>query len=316
MFVGKIELCKVLVDRMKYSPQSYLLLHGHLGMTHWQPMPAGSSDSSFSSREESSWARHANRADSCLNDCSVHLEVAMDWTYCTLQWITIALNILSLIPAGSSGESSKRIPDEQRLLNRVFRGNRYDNSIRPVFNATTSVIVKFGLTLIQIMDMVSRSDLLAVFFTLYCVYSPYSCYIMTWMRFWIVLILISDLTGLLDMWCILGEWVALNIWNNARWNALLHYPPGTHGGISEAMNRFHFGTFLPMFLSAEICSGSHDLGALSTIIICLSATCTCWYYTSLRYNSHCGFLCKWDGLLIAFRQQTSQSEFALQRINT
>uniref|UniRef100_X2B6Z0 Neurotransmitter-gated ion-channel ligand-binding domain-containing protein n=1 Tax=Capitella teleta TaxID=283909 RepID=X2B6Z0_CAPTE len=57
-------------------------------------------------------------------------------------------------------DGSLRVPDEQRLLNRVFRANRYDNSIRPVFNATTSVMVKFGLTLIQIMDMEEKNQVL------------------------------------------------------------------------------------------------------------------------------------------------------------
>lgn len=45
------------------------------------------------------------------------------------------------------------VPDEQRLLNKIYRN--YDNSVRPVYNATHNVVVKFGLTLIQIMDMVS-----------------------------------------------------------------------------------------------------------------------------------------------------------------
>ena len=45
------------------------------------------------------------------------------------------------------------IPDEQRLLMKMFR--TYDNSVRPVYNATSNVVVNFGLTLIQIMDMVS-----------------------------------------------------------------------------------------------------------------------------------------------------------------
>ena len=45
------------------------------------------------------------------------------------------------------------MPDEQRLLMKMFRV--YDNSVRPVYNATNNVVVKFGLTLIQIMDMVS-----------------------------------------------------------------------------------------------------------------------------------------------------------------
>ena len=59
--------------------------------------------------------------------------------------------------AGHQGGSGSRrvIPDEQRLLNKVFRA--YDNSVRPVYNATSNVVVRFGLTLIQIMDMVSCS---------------------------------------------------------------------------------------------------------------------------------------------------------------
>lgn len=45
------------------------------------------------------------------------------------------------------------VPDEQRLLAKIYRN--YDNSVRPVYNATNNVIVKFGLSLIQIIDMVS-----------------------------------------------------------------------------------------------------------------------------------------------------------------
>ena len=49
---------------------------------------------------------------------------------------------------------NKLVPDEQRLLQKLFRN--YDNSVRPVYNATTSVVVRFGLALVQIMDMVSN----------------------------------------------------------------------------------------------------------------------------------------------------------------
>ena len=45
-----------------------------------------------------------------------------------------------------------RIPDEQRLIRKLMR--RYDPSARPVFNASEKVVVEFGLTLIQIIDMV------------------------------------------------------------------------------------------------------------------------------------------------------------------
>lgn len=46
-----------------------------------------------------------------------------------------------------------RIPDEQRLLRKLMAN--YDQSVRPVFNISHSVVVNFSLTLVQIMDMVS-----------------------------------------------------------------------------------------------------------------------------------------------------------------
>ena len=45
-----------------------------------------------------------------------------------------------------------RIPDEQRLMRKIL--HNYDTAARPVFNASHSVTVKYGLTLIQIADMV------------------------------------------------------------------------------------------------------------------------------------------------------------------
>lgn len=46
-----------------------------------------------------------------------------------------------------------KIPDEQRLLHKLMAN--YDQSVRPVYNITHSVLVNFSLTLVQIMDMVS-----------------------------------------------------------------------------------------------------------------------------------------------------------------
>lgn len=46
------------------------------------------------------------------------------------------------------------LPDEQRLLDKLFR--TYDNSVRPVYNSTRNVEVAFGINLIQIMDMVCK----------------------------------------------------------------------------------------------------------------------------------------------------------------
>ena len=40
-------------------------------------------------------------------------------------------------------------------MSRVFRSKSYDNSVRPVYNATDNVVVNFSVTLIQVMDMVS-----------------------------------------------------------------------------------------------------------------------------------------------------------------
>lgn len=55
------------------------------------------------------------------------------------------------------------VPDEQRLLAKIYRN--YDNVVRPVYNATHAVTVKFGMTLIQIIDLVS---------TVYLIYNSFS----------------------------------------------------------------------------------------------------------------------------------------------
>lgn len=44
--------------------------------------------------------------------------------------------------------------DEQRLLDKLLTG--YNPASRPVYNASDSVVVKFGLTLTQISDMVRK----------------------------------------------------------------------------------------------------------------------------------------------------------------
>ena len=51
----------------------------------------------------------------------------------------------------ASGDA--KVPDEQRLLAKLL--NNYERSVRPVFNASHSVLIQFGLTLIHILDMVS-----------------------------------------------------------------------------------------------------------------------------------------------------------------
>lgn len=56
------------------------------------------------------------------------------------------------------------VPDEQRLLDGLLKN--YNPGSRPVFNASHVVIVKFGITLIQIHDMVSC---LFIFIFQFCV---------------------------------------------------------------------------------------------------------------------------------------------------
>ena len=45
------------------------------------------------------------------------------------------------------------VSDEQRLFKKLMR--KYEKSVRPVINATTPVVVKLGITLTQIFDMVN-----------------------------------------------------------------------------------------------------------------------------------------------------------------
>ena len=47
----------------------------------------------------------------------------------------------------------QEVSDEQRLFRKLMR--KYEKSVRPVINATTPVVVKLGITLTQIFDMVS-----------------------------------------------------------------------------------------------------------------------------------------------------------------
>ena len=53
------------------------------------------------------------------------------------------------------------IPDEQKLMNFLFKGQGYERTVRPVRNASTAVVVRMGLTMTQIFDMVSTLQKLA-----------------------------------------------------------------------------------------------------------------------------------------------------------
>ena len=54
--------------------------------------------------------------------------------------VAVAVNVL------------RGIPDEQRLLTRIQRN--YEKRVRPVYNCTHRVTIKFALTLVQIIDVV------------------------------------------------------------------------------------------------------------------------------------------------------------------
>lgn len=56
--------------------------------------------------------------------------------------------------------------DEQKLLETVLYD--YNQASRPVFNAANTVVVKFGITLTQISDMVSKIVLFFVLLFMYC----------------------------------------------------------------------------------------------------------------------------------------------------
>jgi len=64
------------------------------------------------------------------------------------------------------------IPDEQRLMRHLL--SDYDPASRPVFNASRTVVVKFGITLAQIADMVSEQPRLVILPGL-CPDEPESC---------------------------------------------------------------------------------------------------------------------------------------------
>ncbi|GAB1603731.1 neuronal acetylcholine receptor subunit alpha-10-like [Argonauta hians] len=62
--------------------------------------------------------------------------------------------LLTLIPVCCCG----RIPDEQRLYRDLMTG--YEKSVRPVINASTILLVRFGLRLNQIVDLDERHQVL------------------------------------------------------------------------------------------------------------------------------------------------------------
>ena len=76
--------------------------------------------------------------------------------------------ILIISPAKSqaANRSVYRVPDEQRLYRELMWG--YENSVRPVINANSTILVKFRLTLNQIIDLVSIGEALNSFYVVLC----------------------------------------------------------------------------------------------------------------------------------------------------
>jgi len=69
-------------------------------------------------------------------------------------WLSSWKDITTTGPRTTAGAVSvlRGVPDEQRLLMKIQRN--YDSRVRPVYNSTHRVTVKFALTLVQIIDMV------------------------------------------------------------------------------------------------------------------------------------------------------------------
>ncbi|KAK7492530.1 hypothetical protein BaRGS_00016196 [Batillaria attramentaria] len=63
-------------------------------------------------------------------------------------------------PTFGSENDTEEIPDEQRLLIKLLRN--YNNNVRPVINSSHSVEVTFGFSLIQIMDMDEKNQVLTI----------------------------------------------------------------------------------------------------------------------------------------------------------
>ena len=60
--------------------------------------------------------------------------------------------ITTPLMAAAAASVLRGVPDEQRLLTKIQRN--YDGRVRPVYNSTHTVTVKFALTLVQIIDVV------------------------------------------------------------------------------------------------------------------------------------------------------------------
>ena len=72
----------------------------------------------------------------------------------TLMIMTSNVDVASRDSASEEMRAQREaeVSDEQRLFRKLMR--KYEKSVRPVINATTPVVVKLGITLTQIFDMV------------------------------------------------------------------------------------------------------------------------------------------------------------------
>ncbi|XP_064618674.1 neuronal acetylcholine receptor subunit alpha-10-like isoform X2 [Lineus longissimus] len=80
-----------------------------------------------------------------------------------VRWIRYVLLVLLLedwFRAAVHGIENRTLSDEQKLLQKLMRG--YDKSVRPVYNASTPVVVRLGITLTQIFDVDERNQVLVL----------------------------------------------------------------------------------------------------------------------------------------------------------
>ncbi|XP_025078016.1 neuronal acetylcholine receptor subunit alpha-10-like isoform X2 [Pomacea canaliculata] len=66
----------------------------------------------------------------------------------------------TMMPTLASADELQDLPDEQRLLAKLL--HNYNSNVRPVINSSHSVEVVFGFSLIQIMDMDEKNQVLTI----------------------------------------------------------------------------------------------------------------------------------------------------------
>ncbi|XP_071103597.1 neuronal acetylcholine receptor subunit alpha-10-like [Haliotis cracherodii] len=76
---------------------------------------------------------------------------------CAQVWVLTGVFVFHPVAAVTG-----KLPDEQRLLRRLFNPRVYDTSVRPVFNSSANVEVFFNFNLIQIMDMDEKNQILTL----------------------------------------------------------------------------------------------------------------------------------------------------------